>query len=667
MTIGIFDPEGKNNNPFNNEPYSDEYKILSKMWSNLPGYEYGEKFLKLLKKNDVVLIISATGSGKSVLIPKFCLHYMDYKGLTIMTLPKKQITKNTAVFGAKTLDTQLGEYVGYQYRGESRKSDKTNLLYCTDGTIIARIKSDPLIKDVDILIIDEAHERSTNIDLILYLVKNAIKLRKEQGLNELKLVIMSATIDESIFKKYFSDEFKYDYMEMSGKPNYPIESIFLENSILNKKDEYLKKGSEIILDIVKKINNEKIPNGDMIFFLPSVSECKKIASDIDEKLNDCFVMALYSGFPKDLEIFLSNAEEYKKINENYKRRIFISTNVAESSLTLENIVYVIDSGLEINILYEPNDNINLLKKELISQSNAKQRKGRTGRTNKGYCFHLYTEEELNNTHKYPPPNIKVINLQDICLLFMKFQSDIKQKDALIEDVKKMFNELIEPPEKDYIHNGFKISIKNNLIKDNILTNIGKLVIDSRLDIFPALTLLYISNINFKLFDKVLLIICILDNIKNIDDMFYFDIEKKEKQKIIEKFKKNSYKSEHILLLELFKYAIDNLDKGIFNSRFIRDVNKRYKQNRYNLYKLYKEKNIKIDINAVNSNDKKNIINSFLYGYSYNTVKNKNGKFYYNGVLCDLKNNLFDYKNTKELIFSNNLLITNLKLSVCSAK
>ena len=148
-----------------------------------------------------------------------------------MTLPKKQITKNTAVFGAKTLDTQLGEYVGYQYRGESRKSDKTNLLYCTDGTIIARIKSDPLIKDIDILIIDEAHERSTNIDLILYLVKKAIKLRKEQGLNELKLVIMSATIDESIFKKYFSDEFKYDYMEMSGKPNYPIESIFLENSV----------------------------------------------------------------------------------------------------------------------------------------------------------------------------------------------------------------------------------------------------------------------------------------------------------------------------------------------------------------------------------------------------------------------------------------------------
>ena len=666
MTIGIFDPEGKNNNPFNNEPYSDEYKIVSKMWSNLPGYEYGEKFLKLLKKNDVVLIISATGSGKSVLIPKFCLHYMDYKGLTIMTLPKKQITKNTAVFGAKTLDTQLGEYVGYQYRGESRKSDKTRLLYCTDGTIIARIKSDPLIKDVDILIIDEAHERSTNIDLILYLVKKAIKLRKEQGLNELKLVIMSATIDESIFKKYFSDEFKYDYMEMSGKPNYPIESIFLENSILDKKNEYLTKGEDIILNLVKKINDEKIPNGDMIFFLPSISECKKIASLIDEKTDDCFVMALYSGFPKDLEIFLSNAEEYKKINENYKRRIFISTNVAESSLTLENIVYVIDSGLEINILYEPNDNINLMKKELISQSNAKQRKGRTGRTVSGYCFHLYTEEELNNTHKFPPPNIKVINLQNICLLFMKLQSEIQQKEATIEDVKKMFNELIEPPEKDYIKNGFKVSIKNNLIKDDILTKIGKLIIDTNLDIFPALTLLYITNVNFKLFDKVLLIICILDNLKSINDMFYSDIEEKEKKNIIEKFKKGCYKSEHILLLELFKYAVNNLDKGIFNSKTIRDVNKRYKQNRHKLYKLYKENEIKLDVD-INSNDKKNIINSFLYGFKYNTAKNKNGKFYYNGFVCDLKDTSFDYKNTKEIIFTNNLLITNLKLSICSAK
>lgn len=666
MNIGIFDPKGNNKNPLNDKPYSDEYKILSKMWSNLPGYEYGKKFLEILNKNDVVLIISATGSGKSVLIPKFCLHYMNYKGLTVMTLPKKQITKNTALFGAKTLDTQIGEYVGFQYRGENNKSDKTKLLYCTDGTIIARIKQNPLISDIDILIIDEAHERATNIDLLLYLVKNAIKLRKEKKMNELKLVIMSATIDETIFNRYFSNDFNYDYMEMAGKPNYPIKSVFLNESILNKKNEYIDKGIDIILKLIQKINENNLPNGDMIFFLPSISECKQVASVIDEKTNDSFSMALYSGFPKHLEIFLSNAEEYKKLDEKYKRRIFISTNVAESSLTLDNIVYVIDSGLEINILYEPNKNIYVMKKDLISQSNAKQRKGRTGRTIEGYCFHLYTEKEFNETHKFPLPEINSINLQDICLLFMKIQTDIKNKNATINDVKKMFNELIEPPQNVFIHNGFKVCIQRKLIKDEILTKMGNLVIDTKLDIFPALTLLYATNIHFHLFDKVYLIICVISLIKNINDLFYKDIETKEKNKIMEKFKKGTYKSEHILILELFKYAIQNLNKGIFDEKLLREINKRYKQKRHELYKIYKEYNLKLDNVKKNSNEKKNIINSFVFGFKNNTATNKNGKFFYNGYICDLKNSIFDYKNTKQIIFSNNLLINDLKLSICSA-
>ena len=667
MNIGIFDPDGKNNNPLNDMPYSDEYKNLSKMWSNLPGYEYGKKFLKMLKKNDIILIISATGSGKSVLIPKFCFHYMNYKGLTVMTLPKKQITKNGALFSAKTLDTQIGEYVGYQYRGEKKKSDKTSLLYCTDGTIISMFKEDPLILEIDILIIDEAHERATNIDLLLYLVKNAINLRKSQKLKELKLVIMSATIDESIFKKYFEKEFKYDFLEMAGKPNYPIDSIFLKESILNKQNEHLKKGVEIILDIVKKINENKNKNGDIIFFLPSISECKKIVNILNDKTNDCFCMALYSGFSKSLEIYLSNAEEYKKLNEKFKRRIFISTNVAESSLTLDNIVYVVDSGLEINILYDPIKDINVMKKELISQSNVKQRKGRTGRTMSGFCYHLYTEKELKETHTYPLPEIKTINLHNICLLFLKIQTDIKKKDATIKDVKEMFNNMIEPPEKEFIENGFKVCIENKLIENNVLTKLGNLVVDTKLDIYPALSLLYITNISFKLFDKVYLIICMISLAKGIDDFFYRDINIKEKNKIINQFKSDKYKSDHILMLELFKFALDNLDKGKFNNQFIKDVNQRYKQKRHDTYTLYKKYNIRLENVKKSSNEKENIINSFLYGFKNNTAINKNGKFLYNGVFCDLRDVQFDYKNEKKIMFSDNLLINNnLKLRMCSS-
>ena len=210
MDTGIFDPRGLKNNPFNDKKYSDEYKNLSNIWSLLPAYSKAEEILKEIKKNDVILIQSGTGSGKSVIIPKIAIHYLGHKGLTIMTLPKKDITKSSAVFSSKISDVEIGEYIGYQYRGEQVKSDKTILLYSTDGSIISMIKKDPYILDIDILIIDEAHERKIQIDLLLYLIKKAITERKNKNLKPLKLIIMSATINPELFENYYkSFHFKY--------------------------------------------------------------------------------------------------------------------------------------------------------------------------------------------------------------------------------------------------------------------------------------------------------------------------------------------------------------------------------------------------------------------------------------------------------------------------
>lgn len=223
--IGIYDYEGKNKNPLNGKEYSEQYKQLTKFWSKLPAYESIDKCIKTIKDNDVILVSSGTGSGKTVLVPKFALHANNYTGKIIVTLPKKLITKSAAEFSAKTLDVELGEQVGYQYKGESVKSSGTNLLYATDGSIISMIKSDPLIQEIDIILIDEAHERKTQIDILLYLIKNAIIIRKERNLKPLKLIIMSATIDETIFRAYFTNV-DYDYLHLSGKPNFPIEEYF---------------------------------------------------------------------------------------------------------------------------------------------------------------------------------------------------------------------------------------------------------------------------------------------------------------------------------------------------------------------------------------------------------------------------------------------------------
>jgi HrpA-like RNA helicase len=468
MNIGIFDSDGDNPNPFNDLPYSQEYKTLSKMWTSLPAYAFKKDIVEKIKHNDVILIQSGTGSGKTVLTPKMALHCLDYKGLVIVTLPKKDITKSTAEFSAKTLDVQLGEYVGYQYRGESVKSDKTVLLYSTDGSIISMIFKDPLLLSVDILIIDEAHERGVQIDLLLYLIKNAIKIRKEKDMKPLKLIIMSATINEELFKNYYSD-FKYDYLFMSGKSNYEITSTYLKDSIMKENKKYLEIGLKIIHKIIKNINNNDGEEGDILFFVTSKEEIKMLVKILSKELKDSYIIPLYSGYPKEYEIYIKNQYEFKILDPNYKRKIIISTDVAESSMTIDGIVYVIDCGLNYQNNYDVKKKINVLQKKLISQAQMTQRKGRAGRTKSGFCFHLYTEEEFKNTNKYPEPKIRSMELKNICLQFMKMQNDFEKKSVDIKEVEKIFKLLIEPPLKENIDDGIDFAIENKLIVDNFLT------------------------------------------------------------------------------------------------------------------------------------------------------------------------------------------------------
>jgi HrpA-like RNA helicase len=203
--IGILDPDGKNLNPLNNNKYSKEYKNLAKKWKTFPAYENAKNLIKNIKDNNVILITSGTGSGKTVLIPKFCLHSFDYNAKIAITLPKQMIAKSAAEFSALTLDVNLGDEIAYEYKGSDKSliNSKNKLIYATDGTIVARLINDPLLKEYNAVIIDEAHERKVQIDFLLYLLKNVLENR-----NDFKLIIMSATINVDIFKDYFK-KFKF--------------------------------------------------------------------------------------------------------------------------------------------------------------------------------------------------------------------------------------------------------------------------------------------------------------------------------------------------------------------------------------------------------------------------------------------------------------------------
>jgi pre-mRNA-splicing factor ATP-dependent RNA helicase DHX15/PRP43 len=474
---GILDPEGKNNNPLTGKPYSDTYKKLGKIWSKFPAYEKAKEIIQDIKDHQVILIVSGTGSGKTVLVPKYTLHSYDYKGKIAITLPKQINAKSAAEFASKTLDVEIGQQVGYQYKGSDRKakSDKTNLLYATDGSIVARLLNDPELKDFDAVIIDEAHERKVQIDFLLYLLRETIKIRPT-----FKLIIMSATINADIFSSYFSS-FKFKEINIGGRTNYPITSIFLNESL--PYNDLINKGFEILIKILKEDDLSKEGAHDILFFVNSSNEAFQLCKRLDEYLStkgidhitkdgNVFCVEVFSGMDPQRQNLAQDKVLYRQ-DGKYSRKVVISTNVAESSLTIDGIKYVIDSGYELSGSYDPIKRAKVLDRQMITHAQAKQRMGRSGRTEEGICYHLYTKEDFEkNMKRYPEPDIRVSDISGECLRLLNLEK-IQDVEVLIN----IFTNFIEPPREDYITSAIQSLTDIGAIKNNKITEIGKLMAD----------------------------------------------------------------------------------------------------------------------------------------------------------------------------------------------
>ena len=397
--IGILDPEGKNNNPLTGKPYSDEYKKLARVWSTFPAYKKALEIIADVIKYQVILIVADTGSGKTVLAPKFVLHAFNYDGRVAITFPKQIIAKSSAEFAAKTLDVEVGKEVGYQYKGSPRdsKSTDTKLLYATDGTIVARLLKDPELKDFDAVIVDEAHERKVQIDFLLYLLRETLKKRPL-----FRVVIMSATINADLFESYFS-KFSFKKIDISGERTYPIQSIFLKSPV--RYQEALDEGFKILVTTIHNDDVSKTGAHDILFFVTSSSEafemCRKLQEELGKKnikltQNDnVFCVEVFAGMNPDNQKLAQDRDLYKT-KGNYGRKVVIATNVAESSLTIDGIKFVIDSGFELKSSYDPDHRARRLDRKLITNAQAKQRMGRAGRTEPGVCYHLYTKNDFDN-------------------------------------------------------------------------------------------------------------------------------------------------------------------------------------------------------------------------------------------------------------------------------
>jgi HrpA-like RNA helicase len=501
--IGILDPDGINPNPLTNLPYSDLYKELSKKWREFPAYDSAKDTIQDIIDNQVLLVISGTGSGKTVLLPKYTLHALNYKGKIGITLPKQIVAKSAAEFAAKTLDVELGEQVGYQFKGSDKKSrgSNPNLLYATDGTIVARLLNDSLLSDFDAIIIDEAHERKIQIDFLLYLLRNVVKARPE-----FKLIIMSATIDAKLFESYFATQ-KFKTIDIGGKTNFPIESIFMNTE--SNPNTYIEEGKKIIAklmstysesDLVTKIN-------DILFFVTSINETIDIRDELKVLYPMVKCIAVYAG--------ISDADQNEVQNKmSNDRRIIISTNVAESSLTVDGIKYVIDAGYELSSHDDPVKHAKVLEKKLITNAQARQRMGRAGRTEAGICYHLYTKNEFDNSMaKFPTPSIRTSDITSESLRLMK---ESKTKD--VTGLLNVLSSLIEPPREVYIRAAVNNMEQLKVIDNGKLNTLGELIADMQLDIQSGLCL--IMAYKMKCFKEVLLIITAIETIKtNINDLF----------------------------------------------------------------------------------------------------------------------------------------------------
>lgn len=505
-------------NPFNGKQFSDEYMALKSKWSLLPAYKDSQLYVDAINKNNVLLIRSGTGSGKTVLIPKYAVHALNYEKKVVVTLPKKLITRSSAEYSAKTLDVTLGEEVGYQYKGTNVKSDKTKLLYSTDGSIVSMLEKDRMLPGIDVVIIDEAHERKSNIDLMLFYLRETLTLRKE-----FKLIIMSASINPKPFENYFKD-YKFKLLDISGKPNYPIQSQWLKEPVDER--QVINKGIGIIEKIIK--DGKK---GDILFFVPSISDTHSVCALIADRAN-VTCNEVYSGVNLD-----------KIMGATANNKLYVATPVAESSITLDGIGFVIDSGLEISTTFNSKHNAEEFHKNFITQAQVTQRKGRAGRTSSGVCFHLYTEEQYKKMDEYPNAEIHRIELVDIILKML-----IKRRD--INKVREDLNNFIEPPPSRNIENAFKVMKNNYYTNNNDITQLGVLVAGIPVQHYMA-TAIIIASFN-NCIHEIIAITAMCETIKyNIKNLFM--AKKDQLDKAIKGFKGTS---DHLVLLKIFNTWYD---------------------------------------------------------------------------------------------------------------
>ncbi|KAN0128993.1 P-loop containing nucleoside triphosphate hydrolase protein [Lactarius tabidus] len=410
-----------NENPFTNLPHSPQYHEILEARKNLPVFAQMDEFYKIFTKHQIVVIVGQTGTGKTTQIPQFVV-YSDMpqteNKIVACTQPRRVAAMSIAKRVADEMDVQFGKQVGYSIRFEDMTEPGTTFLkYMTDGMLLREAMNDPDLQRYSTIILDEAHERTLATDILMGLLKALVKRRKD-----LKIIIMSATMDALKFQKYFKIDEPVPLLKIHGRAH-PVEIFYTQEP----EPDYV----EAAIRTVLTIHRAEEP-GDILLFLTGEEEiedaCRKIKIDADDLIaqdpdtvGPLSCIPLYSSLPpQQQQRIFDPAPSPRDPGGPLGRKVIVSTNIAETSLTIDGIVYVVDPGFSKQNLYNPRIRVESLLVSPISKASAEQRAGRAGRTRPGMCFRLYTEKDfMKELEKETLPEILRSNLANTVLVLVK--------------------------------------------------------------------------------------------------------------------------------------------------------------------------------------------------------------------------------------------------------
>uniref|UniRef100_A0A3Q3WSV6 ATP-dependent RNA helicase DHX15 n=1 Tax=Mola mola TaxID=94237 RepID=A0A3Q3WSV6_MOLML len=481
-------------NPFTNLAHTPRYHEILRKRLQLPVCEYRERFTDILMRNQSFVLVGETGSGKTTQIPQWCVDMVRSipgpKRAVACTQPRRVAAMSVAQRVADEMDVMLGQEVGYSIRFEDCSSAKT-VLYMTDGMLLREAMNDPLLERYGVIILDEAHERTLATDILMGILKEVVRQRPDLK----QVIVMSATLDAGKFQVYFDS---CPLLTIPGR-THAVEIFYTPEP----ERDYLEAAIRTVIQIHMCEEDE----GDLLLFLTGqefqeIDEaCKRIKREVDDlgpEVGDMKIIPLYSTLPPQQQQRIFEPPPPNKPNGAIGRKlqVVVSTNIAETSLTIDGVVFVIDPGFAKQKVYNPRIRVESLLVSAISKASAQQRAGRAGRTRPGKCFRLYTEKayktEMQQDNTYP--EILRSNLASVVLQLKKLGID----DLVHFD-------FMDPP--TLMRALELLNYLAALNDDGDLTELGSMMAEFPLD--PQLAKMVIASCEFNCSNEVLSITAML--------------------------------------------------------------------------------------------------------------------------------------------------------------